>query len=1179
MPLFDNDPFARDDPFASPRMRPPPQAWRQPASPQETESTLDAIKNRGLSGLSYVLSSVDKPRRALAGALAGKPREMLSAIPFSDTLGITDPSQSTSGAELNKQYLGIKDDNSWKSWGAGLANEMLLDPLNLAMFGAKSALTAAGKAATKSDVLAPLVRQMTRAQKIKGFDTTEEVLRAAGHTPEQILHMGREGKQTIAPLGSGAKANEPLSGLMKIGLPFSDKGITLGTGRVGQAVGGALDKAGELAQKVPGVKTLNAAFDTAVGRAVSAAGQKSQRRVGQPAREAAAAQGRGLFAKTTADLQDLIEQGKTTGWSERDIHRAARMHAENVVPSEILPVDPALHAATQPIGQALNQYGKQWHAEARALGLPQADLTDDYIDYFFRQPTIKSPVGVQGQGGTLFTTRTGSNIGREKVLRDLPGGTVMINHWASNPDLSGAARALPDDAVVERLTSDMLRQAYAQGIPHSPELEQKLVEKAEGMSKYLKQLGPEHQNVISPATALAPNVIVPPKVTKTGVPVFQPEVAGDVTLRAARQGKTTSAAKAYYETGGQMARPMQAGMVPARKLLNREVGLRTYGTDAGIEGALPELHKAMARHGARPTEEVMQKGFNKGQQKALAAGASPEEAILAGQGAAKRALRRDLDRFGVTPEHLAEATRDYGRYSVPGELSHVVKGVDDITNFFRSMAYSAWLPSHVRNLMGGEVQTAAQTGISRMDPAMHRLRSGTMPAAEVARIHPGMPARLTDQEARRWLSGKMYEHGDVFSGVNQETDIVNNELLRRTGEGLTPLPPGSEAVPGVGEGAKAWGQSTKLLGRELLNPFKGIKSPVQKFFGPGAPWEQVGVAGGAANHPWLDYTRRLGTEVENRLRGSQYLDLVRQGYDPGEAGRRMLETHFAYSGPSGLTDFERNVMKRAVPFYTFARKNLPLQAETLMRNPRAIVPQLRVAAGGNREYLPEYLASGVAIPTGGEDATGNRQFISQLGIPVEEAFERFKVKPGDPIGSLRNMAMAYGAGLNPLIKGPLEQIFNRQFFSGRELSDLRPQGTIGHLGHFLDPDTRHPYLTQLAAQAVANSPMTRFMTAIDKLADPRKNLLTKAINLGTGVRISDVDMDKARAIESRKLIESMLRSDPAVSEHRELYVRPENAQSLTPDAIQNFQILSRLRANAQRATQERRRLELARQRV
>jgi hypothetical protein len=101
--------------------------------------------------LDYIGGSIDKPGRAVRGLLAGKPREGLAALPFSDTLGITDENERTSGRDLTDKWgLTQKHDKGWGAWGAGVGTELALDPLNLipaGMLGHALKDTRFGKAA------------------------------------------------------------------------------------------------------------------------------------------------------------------------------------------------------------------------------------------------------------------------------------------------------------------------------------------------------------------------------------------------------------------------------------------------------------------------------------------------------------------------------------------------------------------------------------------------------------------------------------------------------------------------------------------------------------------------------------------------------------------------------------------------------------------------------------------------------------------------------------------------------------------------------------------------------------------------------------------------------------------------------------------------------------------------
>src|SRR5262245_21103149 len=62
-----------------------------------------SVLNEGIGGLQYIGETLDKPGRDVRGLLAGRPGELANLIPFSDTMGLTDPTQATSGRDLLEQ--------------------------------------------------------------------------------------------------------------------------------------------------------------------------------------------------------------------------------------------------------------------------------------------------------------------------------------------------------------------------------------------------------------------------------------------------------------------------------------------------------------------------------------------------------------------------------------------------------------------------------------------------------------------------------------------------------------------------------------------------------------------------------------------------------------------------------------------------------------------------------------------------------------------------------------------------------------------------------------------------------------------------------------------------------------------------------------------------------------------
>lgn len=105
--------------------------------------------NALLNALDYASETLDKPGRAIRGLIAGRPDELKNLIPFSDTMGITNPDKSVSGRQLLETYGLVPPDEEGFDMGdlGGFAAELLTDPLTWAGIGAGQRMLGLRKAA------------------------------------------------------------------------------------------------------------------------------------------------------------------------------------------------------------------------------------------------------------------------------------------------------------------------------------------------------------------------------------------------------------------------------------------------------------------------------------------------------------------------------------------------------------------------------------------------------------------------------------------------------------------------------------------------------------------------------------------------------------------------------------------------------------------------------------------------------------------------------------------------------------------------------------------------------------------------------------------------------------------------------------------------------------------------
>ena len=135
--------------------------------------------------------------------------------------------------------------------------------------------------------------------------------------------------------------------------------------------------------------------------------------------------------------------------------------------------------------------------------------------------------------------------------------------------------------------------------------------------------------------------------------------------------------------------------------------------------------------------------------------------------------------------------------------------------------------------------------------------------------------------------------------------------------------------------------------------------------------------------------------------------------------------------PKELTSFEQNYVKRIVPFYTFAKKNLAYQIDNLGRNGnrynkimKAINSLQESATGGNEENMADYLKNNLYIPIPKLNEDGSYTMV-RTQLPFGNLIDMVD----NPIGGVVNL-------LGPTVKAPFEIATNTNTFTGQPLSSF-----------------------------------------------------------------------------------------------------------------------------------------------
>ncbi len=177
-------------------------------------------------------------------------------------------------------------------------------------------------------------------------------------------------------------------------------------------------------------------------------------------------------------------------------------------------------------------------------------------------------------------------------------------------------------------------------------------------------------------------------------------------------------------------------------------------------------------------------------------------------------------------------------------------------------------------------------------------------------------------------------------------------------------------------------------------------------------------------------SRRVGNTVETHLRGAVAYDVMKRGGSPEDAIDAINKFHFDYND---LSNFEAGTARRLIPFYTWTRKNLPLQLEMMVRKPGKYVKYAHVKRNvelGTEEegIVPSYFGELSAIRTPWGKNDGSRQYLTP-DLPFQQIAKTFD------LGQLLS-------SVNPIIKAPLELQAGKQFFSDVPFTEgLKPAPT------------------------------------------------------------------------------------------------------------------------------------------
>jgi len=286
------------------------------------------------------------------------------------------------------------------------------------------------------------------------------------------------------------------------------------------------------------------------------------------------------------------------------------------------------------------------------------------------------------------------------------------------------------------------------------------------------------------------------------------------------------------------------------------------------------------------------------------------------------------------------------------------------------------------------------------------------------------------------------------------------------------------------------------------------------------------------------WNRRVGEAIENNARLAHFIDKVEKGSSFFDASQSVKKYLFDYGE---LTKFEKQVMKRVLPFYTWSRKNIPLQLEQIIKQPGKFAALGKAKANIESEagapltekYLPEWIKGRAPIRIRKNKKGQYEYFLIENWLPAADIDKI--LKPGRTFGEM----------FTPIIKTPYEFFRNWSTYFNNKI-ERYPGERQTYLG-MKNAFTRKKYVMLLRNIRVLNdfeklNPGSIFGTTdkesifgIKKTSRVDLPAFARIMNFLTGVKLQPYDLQKAKRSWKYKqrasLSELMQGRKKAIKEH------------------------------------------------
>jgi hypothetical protein len=280
----------------------------------------------------------------------------------------------------------------------------------------------------------------------------------------------------------------------------------------------------------------------------------------------------------------------------------------------------------------------------------------------------------------------------------------------------------------------------------------------------------------------------------------------------------------------------------------------------------------------------------------------------------------------------------------------------------------------------------------------------------------------------REMLGTVYDFSDggkVGLTPNQETNYLLQNILGR----------GVETEPETMDTARAILETATSEKESLFSKAYGLLGD-NMFIRANRNWgEQM------ENNSRLAHFITMMTTDKGKIQGNGLLKkkTTGEGMSADEAAQSVKRFLFDYGE---LTPFERDYMKTVIPFYTWMRKNIPLQFQMVAQRPERYsnIPKLQHAL---ESMSPEW--EGIPTPDYFDDINAVRMPVTSEALPLNDSGMPLYFAPDLPYGDLNRLNMKdMVSSMTPFIKTWAEIYPNEgySFFLDSDIQDYQDQDAV-----------------------------------------------------------------------------------------------------------------------------------------